>query len=145
MTKIYYDIGMTGTRNGMNERQKILFNRLLKHFKIDKDQWFHHGDCIGADAEGHNFAYELGYHIFVHPPIKNEVRAFKTNAVKYLPPKSYFARNRDIVDASEVLLATPATDFETQGGTWYTINYAKKKNKPIYIIYPEKDVEVINI
>jgi len=132
---------MTGTRSGMTPEQAHTFYNLLEKYK---GEWFHHGDCQGADAEGHDFATELGYKTHVHPPIKDEVRAFKQGTTQS-ENKGYFARNRDIVDESEILFGTPVTMFETQGGTWYTINYAKKKNKPIIIVFPDGTTEEFNL
>ena len=82
--------------------------------------------------------------LVIHPPIKDEVRAFCEGDESW-EPKSYFARNRDIVIVSNVILATPVTEFETKGGTWYTINHAKKLKKPLYIIYPSDRIEMFNL
>jgi hypothetical protein len=54
-------------------------------------------------------------------------------------PKSFFARNRDIVDETDMLIATPATKKET-GGTWYTINYSRKQKKQRVIVYPDGSI-----
>lgn len=46
-------------------------------------------------------------------------------------------RNRDIVNAGELLIATPKLDVEEQrSGTWAAIRYARKIGKPIILIYP---------
>lgn len=132
-------IGMTGTREGMTDAQKRVFDSYLRNWR-GACSVFHHGDCIGADAEGHQMAKELGYDVVIHPPEKNEVRAYCLSEHMW-PEKGYFARNRDIVDCSEYMLATPVTNFETKGGTWYTINYAKKKGKHLWIIYPDGTID----
>ena len=46
-------------------------------------------------------------------------------------------RNRDIVDACDVLIATPK-DFveELRSGTWATVRYARKQRKPLVIVWP---------
>ena len=80
---MYRDIGMTGTRDGMTLQQQGVFTQILRDFYSDEieffgqdvEQRFHHGDCIGADAEGHDIAKEVGYVIVIHPPEKDEVRA----------------------------------------------------------------------
>ena len=56
-------------------------------------------------------------------------------------PLSYFARNRNIVDETDVLIVVPYQDQEeflksTNGGTLYTHNYAKKKGKEPLVFYP---------
>ena len=49
-------IGFTGTQNGMSEKQKkVLFN-LIESFPYAE---YHHGDCIGADANFHTIVSDL--------------------------------------------------------------------------------------
>jgi hypothetical protein len=54
-------------------------------------------------------------------------------------PKSFFARNRDIIDETDIWIATPATKKET-GGTWYTINDSRKQKKQRVIVYPDGSI-----
>ena len=126
-------VGFTGTRSGMTSEQKSTVRQLFMKYRFT----LHHGDCVGADADAHDLAREAGAaHIVVHPPIKDDLRAFKSGD-ELRTPKSYFARNRDIVNEAHLLVATPFTAHETQGGTWYTINYARKRKAagdPITII-----------
>lgn len=57
-------------------------------------------------------------------------------------PKEYIKRDKDIVDTSDILIATPRFMYEElRSGTWATVRYAEKKNKPIVIIWPNGDVE----
>lgn len=130
-------VGMTGRRDGMTPRQRQAFKSLLIHHRADT---LHHGDCVGADAEAHDEAVELEMATIIHPPIKTELRAYKVGT-ETREPKNYFARNRDIVNESALLIGTPATYNETRGGTWYTINYGKKQGKPVYIIYPDGSMD----
>ena len=67
-------VGMTGTRLGMTLQQKEKFYEILEY--ID-GHLFHHGDCLGADAEGHDMSEELGYQPIIHPPTNPKNRAFK--------------------------------------------------------------------
>lgn len=133
-------IGMTGTRDGMTEAQKTQFKKGLLHLKAIT---LHHGDCVGADADAHNIADKLRHlDIVIHPPISDKFRAFKNGpSCTILAEKIYFARNRDIVNESEILIGTPRSMVETKGGTWYTINYGKKSGKRVYIIHPDGNVE----
>lgn len=103
---------------------------------------FHHGDCVGADAESHDLVRHTDSKIVIHPPVKDDLRAFKKGDEERTP-KTYFARNRDIVNESDVLLATPFTAEETQGGTWYTINYCVKQKKKVYIVLPSGEINVL--
>lgn len=117
----------------MSQAQKdIVFRILAEH-----DGFFHHGDCIGADAEGHDVAQLLGnYSIHVHPPVNPRLRAYKNGHVNH-PPKDYYARNADIVQQCHYLIATPVGK-EQIGGTWNTIKFAMRKdiNRQFTIILP---------
>jgi hypothetical protein len=134
---------MTGNRDGMTDEQKKTFARGLDHFNATT---LHHGDCVGADADAHDIAAEKGRMITIHPPEKDELRAFKREeGDEEREPKGYFARNRDIVNESEILFGFPKTMFETSGGTWYTINYGKRIGKPVYVVLPDGSVDSFNI
>jgi hypothetical protein len=128
-------IGVTGNRTGMNESQ---FNEvqayLVDNFVTGAE--LHHGDCVGVDVEVASLAADIGYKIVCHPPLKSELRGnFPADETREL--KSYFARNRDIVDETEMLLVVPyQNSHQSTGGTWYTHDYAKKLNKDLLIFYP---------
>ena len=129
------NIGFTGTQKGMTDNQKYHVARLLFDLKGTE---FHHGDCVGADAQAHEIALKTGYYIIIHPPVNPDKRAFcETGST--LPEKEYLERNKDIVDTTDVLIATPKTETdELRSGTWSTIRYAKKKGKKVYIIRPQE-------
>jgi hypothetical protein len=103
---------------------------------------FHHGDCVGADAEAHRIAsFILGPEkIWVHPPLNEKKRAFSADGHK-LPPKDYLERNHDIVDAATVVFATPKTQGETlRSGTWATVRYAQKQDRLVFVVTPDGEV-----
>lgn len=132
MTKV----GVTGTRSGMNKRQKQEFTEFLTEIGSGE---FHHGDCVGVDVEAAKIASKLGFKVVCHPPVKDELRAYHKSD-EFREPKSYFARNRNIVDECDVLLVIPYQDtHQSHGGTWYTHDYAKKKDKPLHIIFPKNN------
>ena len=135
-------VGFTGTRRGMNEKQKKLLRSFLERLKWHcKAREFHHGDCVGADEEAHEIARESSYYIVVHPPINPILRAF-CEGNEVLDPKPYLVRNRDIVDSSDVLIACPYQEKEVlRSGTWATVRYARKRHKPIIIIFPSGRVK----
>jgi hypothetical protein len=125
--------GFTGSRFGMSDAQCITYFNFLKEHKIKE---LHHGNCVGADCFAHDFAATLGIRIVVHPPSSTELSAHKEGA-ETRTPKGYLARDRDIVDESELLIATPQKDYETKrSGTWYTVRYGIKQCKPVYVIKP---------
>lgn len=127
-------IGFTGTRLGWTDVQGgIIHDFLTDQIQIDE---FHHGDCVGSDFEAHKIVTVLGIETHVHPPINDSQRARCLGDVMY-EPKPYLDRNVDIVDACDLLLATPAGLERVRSGTWSTIRYAKSQGKDYYIVYPD--------
>lgn len=136
-------IGFTGTRHGMSTPQYNALYALFGKFRLTE---FHHGDCIGADDEAakmvaHQLFFQRTCRIIGHPPTDDTHRAFfKHNDFERLA-KPYLERNRDIVDACDVLIACPLEpEPQLRGGTWSTINYARKVGKPVYVITPDGTV-----
>lgn len=133
-------IGITGTRNPITQYQKDEVARILS--PTDGSDEIHHGDCVGADLAVAEIAAGLGYRVVCHPPVKDEMRAFHESD-EIRTPLSYFARNRNIVDECDVLLVVPWTmHHQNTGGTWYTHDYAVKRNVPVIIIWPEEKLDV---
>ncbi len=133
-------VGITGTREGMTGPQKNTVEELLKRLKATS---LHHGDCIGSDSDAHGIAECLEISVIVHPPESAESRAYCATKT-FRHQKGHFARNRDLVNETSVLIATPLTPFETKGGTWYTINYGIKQRKPVYIVLPNGQLTTRN-
>lgn len=132
-------IGFTGTEVGMTEAQRESFQRLIQLPKpISEFHQFHHGDCIGSDEQAHNMVKSLGgITIHIHPPLDPKKRAFCTGDVIH-ELRPYLERNKDIVDSSNILIATPrSSKEEVRSGTWATIRYARRRSKLILIIYPD--------
>lgn len=126
-------IGITGTREGMTDRQLLAVGRFL----VERSGEFHHGDCIGVDVQAARIAKYLGYKVISHPPTETVLRAFHTSD-EILLPRKYLERNRKIVDSAELLMVVPKENqWQPKGGTWYTHDYAKKKGVPIVMFYPE--------
>jgi hypothetical protein len=134
----YSRIGFTGTQLGMTVNQRAALYTALQKFCRDGGQ-FHHGDCIGADAEAHKIAESLGLTIVIHPPIKENKRAFCGDYMsRRCPPKDYIERNHDIVDMTDILIVAPKSNFEElRSGTWATYRYAKKQGKLIIMLERE--------
>lgn len=128
--------GFTGTQQGMTDIQQRVLSAILKRLGAGE---FHHGDCVGADAEAHAVVYKLGLFIVIHPPKDSKKRAFCYSLkTTILCPKDYLDRNHDIVDETDFLIATPKTkDEELRSGTWATVRYARKIGKRVHIIYPD--------
>jgi len=141
MLKNTIHIGFTGNQHGMSEIQYNVFRGIIILLNSQYDIVFHHGVCIGSDEDAHNIVMDYtNAKIQLHPPIKtNKMFKVENNKrIKTKDPKEYLERNRDIVNASRFIFATPKTNKEkTRSGTWSTIRYNRKKNKHTYIILPK--------
>lgn len=131
-------IGVTGTREGMNEAQ---FEQVKQFLEKHKGAELHHGDCVGVDAEVATLAKEMGYKIVCHPPESDYLRAY----VPYdeaREPAGYLKRDRAIVNETELLLVVPLqNERQDKGGTWYTYDYALKKGKTVHMCYPGENTK----
>lgn len=130
-------LGFTGTRSGMTIGQVYHLRRYLL-FQAPGE--FHHGDCVGADAEAHDLVRKLlpNCRIIVHPCYITSARAYRQGD-EILPPKEPLARNKDIVDICDLLVAVPATKQDVvRSGTWATIRYAERVGKNKRIFRPEQ-------
>ena len=128
-------IGFTGTRDGMSTHQLAGVYEILRCLCPSEA---HHGDCVGSDTQFHNSVRqsELDTRIVMHPPSNSSHRAYST-ADDSCAPKPYLDRNKDIVDCTKILIAAPR-GLETQrSGTWSTIRYARSRNRPIIILWPD--------
>ncbi|WP_328459485.1 hypothetical protein [Streptomyces sp. NBC_00448] len=55
-------------------------------------------------------------------------------AAAELHTPTYHARNRWMVDRSEMVIGFPRSDAEGASGTWQTLNYARVQGKPQLIV-----------
>jgi hypothetical protein len=131
-------LGFTGTRHGMTDHQKQLFRQVLSGIQLYE---FHHGSCQGADVEAARIVREVVPNclIVAHPgPDGDKHREVSGVDNVTTEPKSHFARNRDIVNETDLLAAAPLQDEpQNYGGTWYTIGYARKAGRESLIIWPK--------
>src|SRR5688500_10221779 len=122
------NIGFTGTRNGMNADQHELFG---EHVARRGCSVFRHGACVGADehAAEHVAKLMVPPRIIAHPgrSAKGGDNEFLSRRAldlsdEVLPADTHFARNRAIVDASDLIIAVPWQRDRpakgTGGGTW---------------------------
>lgn len=126
-------VGFTGTRNGMTTFQRASFLQVT--YPLDPLE-FHHGDCVGADEEAHSM---LCYAVKVvgHPPLDSRLRAW-CDCDELRTPKDYIARDHDIVDETDLLIAAPKTAGEVRrSGTWATVRYARSQAKPVTVVNPD--------
>ena len=134
-----YVVGFSGTRVGMTDAQKIAVDRLLSDPRIT---YVVHGDCVGADAEFHKLARDNDLRVIVCPPTNDRLRAFCQG--DYMnPPLGYLTRNQVIVKSSDYLVAAPKEMAEQEkGGTWYTVRFARKKNRKVVIVWPDGTTQI---
>jgi hypothetical protein len=113
-------IGITGTANGWTPEQETVVSMVLGGL-ADPAPVFHHGGCAGVDEQAADLAERLGYRVTIHPD--DSIDETK--------------HNREIVDASDLLIGVPYGDEEWPGsGTWYTINYAREVGVPVFVVGP---------
>ena len=132
------NIGITGTREGMNSIQKLVFLHELKQLTATEYFLeFRHGQCKGVDVETAQLVKDTSkLKIVSHPPINKKDIGICQNDI-LLKEKGYLERNRDIVDNSEIMFVIPNTEeHQTYGGTWYTFDYIIKKRKKFILILP---------
>ena len=99
---------------GINSLREFSYEEILEHNLINffDPSEFHHGDCVGSDADGHKIVCDNEFIIetFGHPPTNSEFRAF-CDVDNSFEEKDYLERNKDIVDSIDLLLATKIFDM----------------------------------
>ena len=132
------DIGFTGTREGMTDKQKRVFLQILTQF--NDYSVFHHGLCLGADTEAHQLIRKhTNMAIYGHPGNNRSMQSlYLYSDCDYLSPATgNIERNHAIIHRTDVLIACPFTKEEIiRSGTWATIRYARKSHREIIIIEP---------
>lgn len=134
-------VGFTGTRKGMSTKQLATLRRF-------KAPWgaFHHGACDGADTEACDYFYELHWWIHAWPSHNPNAAAMAQSHTIHRPAPDIgyepLLRNKLIVDASDLMIATPSNtkNIPRGSGTWFTIRYTRQVGKSLYIIWPNGEV-----
>lgn len=133
-------VGFSGTRAGMTAKQCSVVRAYLHDA-----EFFHHGDCIGADAQAHSIALGLEIPVILHPCTLTAQRAYCQGAITTFPALPPLERNKIIVNSSQLILAAPKEKEEEQfGGTWSTIRYARRNLKYLVVIFPDSSVIIHN-
>ncbi len=118
------EVGVTGTRFGMNENQRFSVQKWLA---VNEPTRLHHGMCVGVDVQMNEIARGRGILTRGYPPI-NMKHIGDCIVDEMELPEEYLVRNHNIVDAVDLLLVIPATNRELlRSGTWATYRYAKKQ------------------
>lgn len=110
--------------------------KLLERSFTDGDE-FHYGMCEGWDDAAAEFARDIGYVLVGHPPI-NTTYLGKVIPDIERPPLGYIERDHRIVDDTERLVAASHTAYEVlRSGTWATVRFAARRDKPGDVVYPD--------
>jgi hypothetical protein len=139
----FFDVGFTGTSDGMTNAQTLEIHMLLGDLQaFVRSQRAHHGLCVGSDAQFHKLAKAMNYLVIGHPGVNAQGQPAKraTDLVcdATHPETFYLDRNVQIVIESAVLLATPKTMAEElRSGTWATIRSARRQKRPRIIVFPD--------
>jgi predicted Rossmann fold nucleotide-binding protein DprA/Smf involved in DNA uptake len=132
-------LSFTGTRAGMTREQLLGLEALLHDIKPDE---VHHGGCIGADEQFHDMVLQKTQaRIYIHPcnlSTSYKFHVLPQTRIVILSEKPSLSRNQDIVNCGHAIVACPETRDEIiRSGTWSTVRYAKRINKPLVILYPD--------
>ncbi len=133
-------VGFTGTRQGATYEQ---LNWLYGFIEQIPELEFHHGACLGADqAAACSVADYHGATLIAHPCKLVNFKSRRALGVsgKILPEKDPLERNKDIVDATELLIAFPSGPEELRSGTWSTVRFARKLGRPIIIVWTSGEI-----
>ena len=147
-------VAFTGTRNGMTDEQADAVRYVLEQIRLDTASLydpapdtpdeFHYGDCVGADEEAFEIAKAREFHTHCHPafPEGDPRRAGTKGADETYDVFPPLARNKRMVDASDILVAAPSGAYErVRSGTWATIRYARMIDKPIVMVLPSGAIQ----
>ncbi len=137
-------VGFTGTREGMTIIQWDQFEFLFSYYDVTE---FHDGDCVGADTQAHATARGLSPRpkMIGHPCNLHKYRAYNEYDITH-PIKAPLVRNRVIVANSDLMFAAPKEFDEVLrgSGTWATIRYAKSREVPLIVVFPDGTEERFN-
>src|ERR1700679_3513723 len=99
-------IGFTGTRYGLTLSQRRALDSV---FAARPGTSFHHGGCVGAARAAALLMRSFVTRIVLHPGPESDAYFLTVISDERREPKPHLARNRDIVAASDLIVACPAT------------------------------------
>jgi hypothetical protein len=145
-------IGFTGTRAEITFNQKMgIASILAKNLEKVSINEFRHGQCVGADCYVAAVAKNLTYKVIAYPGFPGGNRADRQYRGKFnkndvvMAEEEFFTRNRLIVLASDLMIATPKESYETlRSGTWATVRFATKKGKHLIVVLPNGQMKEYN-
>lgn len=136
--------GFTGTQVGMTGDQREVVWKTMEAAVAEygkNDVEARHGDCVGADQQFHSICRALGLWVVGFPPVQEDRRAW-CDFDEERKPREYLDRNKDIVNASHVLVACPSGDVELlRSGTWSTVRFARRVGVPVVLVLPSGEIQ----
>lgn len=133
-------VGFTGTQYGCTAEQRDSLRRYLRSLSPGMRE-FHHGGCIGADAQAHALVLRQ-CPIIIHPSNVEGKQANLRGAKLVLPEKLPLDRNNDIVRISNLMVGCPRHMFEEgRSGTWATLRESFRRSKSVTIVWPDGRVQ----
>jgi hypothetical protein len=127
-------VGFAGSQRGMTQCQRETLVKVCKELQMTEA---HHCDSEGSDIQAHHIFRRADRYLMIaaHPPATSH-RAY-CNADHFYPQAGYITSKKNMVDATDMLIACPYTTQEnTKGVTWITVRYARLKAKNCLIILP---------
>lgn len=148
-------VGVTGTRNRLSPTQRGALGRQLASLGLiyQGRLVLHHGCCKGADEAAHQITRRLGHRWSIqgHPgqDAEGESCSRAQGIMRDLDvvhqSKLYEDRDRDITEASDILVALPAypevDPRSHQSRTWQTIQMMRALNRRIILIPTDGKVQ----
>lgn len=136
-------VGFTGSRFGMSGDQNKRVLGLLECLgSVGRHMSGLHGDCVGADEEFNELCTTLEWRTACRPCTFENLRANCADAIS--KPVRPMERNRALVADADVMIACPPNDEEIKSGsgTWATIRFTRRAEKPLAIVYPNGTVTI---
>lgn len=137
-------ITITGHRPKRIKGKETLINEWLKQkFNELKPDLVVTGMAQGVDQIAAWICYDEGIPYYCYFPVKKEMHpevqflfdncaGYNFLKEKYEGPADYILRDQKMVEMCDIVLAV--WDGQEYGGTWDTMEYAKKLNKQIYVL-----------
>jgi len=132
-------LGFTGTQDGMSRMQILTFTKLVEMLQPEE---FHHGVCLGADAQAHNIVRRVSPNTIIvghpgHDAVGENPKQATVVCDVIHSSAPYLTRNQRIVNSTDLLAATPAGAEVVRSGTWSTVRYARSVQAPNVVIMPD--------
>jgi predicted Rossmann fold nucleotide-binding protein DprA/Smf involved in DNA uptake len=141
-------VGFSGTAGEMTRPQRAALTAFFINRVVEKDSIVFHGGCVGVDQYVHSLCLKHGVLVEVFPSVKHDHW--------FVPAGSYswgrvheamlpLERNHVIAEVPARLVAVPETEtMVLRSGTWATVRYALKANRPVILILPNGSIRMEN-